>query len=155
MFYDTHHTLYQKTSVLYQMPLSTTNAVDYGVLTIHESNAPLSVARNQFRMMCDKDILQLFFEHLNQSMSPLKIICHYISPVTVSSSNRHAVCEAVCYQDMFCLDILTLEGGSNWLSQNVRIELPLYAAYNPRREQISKRAISVCLSIRKMPNGRI
>jgi len=39
-----------------------------------------------------KDILQLFFEDLNQSMSPLKISYHYISSVTVSSSNTNPVC---------------------------------------------------------------
>jgi hypothetical protein len=55
---------------------------------------------------------------------------------------------------MFFLDILTLEKGTNWLSQNIGMELPLYAAYNPRREQVSKTySISVCLSIRRMPNG--
>ena len=30
---------YHKTCVVYQIPLSTTNAVYYGVLTIHESNS--------------------------------------------------------------------------------------------------------------------
>jgi len=49
----------------YQIPLSIRNGVHYGVLTIHESNAPFPVTRQQFRMMCDKDILQLFFENLN------------------------------------------------------------------------------------------
>ena len=39
-----------------------------------------------------KDILHLIFEDLNQSMSPLKITYHYISSVTVSSSNTHPVC---------------------------------------------------------------
>jgi len=42
--------------------------------------------------MCNKDILQLSSEDLNRSMSPLKISYHYISSVTVSSSNRHPVC---------------------------------------------------------------
>jgi len=65
MFYDTHHMLYQKTRVLHQIPLSTINVVDYGVLTIHETNAPFPVTRHLFKMMCDKDILQLFFEDLN------------------------------------------------------------------------------------------
>ena len=37
-------------------------------------------------------VLQLSFEDLNQSMSPLKISYHYTSSVTVSSSNRHPVC---------------------------------------------------------------
>jgi len=58
--------LYHKTHVLDQIPLSTKNvAVYYVMLTIHESNAPLPVTRHQFRMMRDKDILQLFFEELN------------------------------------------------------------------------------------------
>jgi hypothetical protein len=48
-----------------QIELNTTNAVDYGVLTIHETNVPFPVTRHQFRMMCDKDILQLFFEYPN------------------------------------------------------------------------------------------
>jgi hypothetical protein len=62
------------------------------VLTVHGSNAPFPVTRHQFRMMCDKDILQLFFEDLNEFMSPLKISYHYISSVTVSYSNWHPVC---------------------------------------------------------------
>jgi len=72
--------------------LSISNADDYGMWTIHESNAPFPVTRHQFRMMCNKDILQLFSEDLNQSMSPLKVSYHYISSVTVSSSNTHPVC---------------------------------------------------------------
>jgi len=60
--------------------------------TIHESNAPFPVTRHQFRMMCNKDILQLSFEDLNQSMSIHKTSYHYISSVTVSSSNTHPVC---------------------------------------------------------------
>jgi len=65
MFYDVHHILYQKTHVLYQISLSITNVADYGVLTIHESNALIPARIHQFRMMCNKDILQLFFEDLN------------------------------------------------------------------------------------------
>jgi hypothetical protein len=34
------HKNYLTRRVLYQIPLKTTNAVDYGVLAIHESNAP-------------------------------------------------------------------------------------------------------------------
>jgi hypothetical protein len=41
--------------------------------------------------------------------------------------------QAVCYQDMFYLDILTLEGGTDRFSQNVGKELPLYAVYNTQR----------------------
>jgi hypothetical protein len=40
--------------------LGITNAVYYGMLTIHQSNAPFPVTTQQFRMMCDKDILQHF-----------------------------------------------------------------------------------------------
>jgi len=38
--------LYHKTCVLYQIPFSTTNVVNYGVLTIHESNAAFPVTRH-------------------------------------------------------------------------------------------------------------
>jgi hypothetical protein len=55
----------------YQIPLSTTNAVYYGMLTVRQSNAPFPVTTQQFRIVCDKDILQLFFEDLNKAMSPL------------------------------------------------------------------------------------
>ena len=72
--------------------LSISNVDDYGIWTIHESNAPFPVTRHQYRMMCNKDILQLSFEDLNQSKSPLKISHHYISSVTVNSPNRHQVC---------------------------------------------------------------
>jgi len=70
MFYDTHHISYKKIRILYQIPLGITNVDDYGVLTVHETNVPFPVTRHEFRMMCDKDILQLFFEDLNQSVSP-------------------------------------------------------------------------------------
>ena len=70
MFYDTHLISHQKTRILYQIPLSTTNVVDCGVLKLHATNAPFPVTRHQFRMMCDKEILQLFFEDLNQSVYP-------------------------------------------------------------------------------------
>jgi len=43
-------------------------------------------------MKNDKDILQLFFEDLNYTMSLLKISYHYTSSLTVSSPNRHPVC---------------------------------------------------------------
>ena len=72
--------------------LSITNVDDYGIWRTHVSNAPFPVTRHQYRMKCDKDILQLSFEDLNQSMSPLKISYHYISSVTISTPNRHPVC---------------------------------------------------------------
>jgi len=40
----------------YQIQLRTTNAVDFGKLTIYETNTPLPLTRHWFRMMCDKDI---------------------------------------------------------------------------------------------------
>jgi hypothetical protein len=49
---------------------------------------------------------------------------------------------------------LTFEDGTDWLSQITGMELPLYAVYNPRNEQISKHVQFQCLSIRRMPNGQ-
>jgi hypothetical protein len=83
--------LYHEKWVLYQIPLSTTHAVYYGVLTIHESNTPFPVTRHHFRMMCDKDVLQHFFEDLNYAKVHLKNSYHHISSVAVGSSNRHQV----------------------------------------------------------------
>jgi len=71
---------------------SISNVDDYGMWTVHESNAQFPVTRHQYRMMCNKDILQLSSEDLNQSMSPHKISYHYTSSVTVSSSNTHPGC---------------------------------------------------------------
>jgi len=63
------------------------------VLKIHETNAAFPVTRYHFKMMCDTDILQLLFDDLNSSMSPLKISYHYIRSGAVSTSNRHQVLE--------------------------------------------------------------
>jgi len=52
----------------------------------------IPVTRQQFRMMCGKAILQLFWEDLNYAITLMIISYHYISAVTVSSSNRHPVC---------------------------------------------------------------
>jgi len=40
------------------------HVVLYGVLTIHESNTPFPVTRHQYKMMCNKDILQPLFEDI-------------------------------------------------------------------------------------------
>jgi len=40
------HKNYLTRRVFYQIPLRTTNAVDYGMLAIHESNAPFPVTRH-------------------------------------------------------------------------------------------------------------
>jgi hypothetical protein len=42
-------------------------------------------------MMCDKDILQLFFEDENYAMSLLIISNQFINSVTVSPPKRHPV----------------------------------------------------------------
>ena len=152
---DTHHILYQKTRVLYQIPLSTTNTVYCGVLTIHAPNAPFPVTIHHIRMMCDKDILQLFCEDINQSMSPLNITYHYISSVTVSSSNRHPVC-AGCLLSRHVLlghldprrwDRLFIPKRRNGITTLCCVQSRKYAG-------LETRSISVCLSIRRMPNGR-
>jgi len=71
---------------------SITNAADYCMLTIHESNVPFPVTTHRYRMMCNKDILQFSSEDLNQFISTLQISYHYIRSVKVSSSNTHPVC---------------------------------------------------------------
>jgi hypothetical protein len=78
--------LYHEKRVVYQIPLSTTHAVYYGVLKIHETNTPFPVTRHQFRMMVDKDVLQHFFEDLNYAKVPLKNSYHHISSVAVGSA---------------------------------------------------------------------
>jgi len=83
-------------------------------------------------MMCNKDILQLSFEDLNQFVSPENQLPIYKLSKSAPLTHIQYV-QAVCYQDIFCWDILTLESGNDCLSHNVGMELPLYAAYNPRR----------------------
>jgi len=84
-------------------------------------------------MMCNKDILQLSFEDLNKFTSPLKISYHYISSVTVSSSNTHPICASCMLTRHVLLGHLDPEGGTDWLFQNVGMELPFYVAHNSRR----------------------
>jgi hypothetical protein len=117
---DTHHILYQKTRVLYQIPIHTTNAVYYGVLPIHAPNTPFPVTTHHIRI-CDTDISQLFCEDINQSVSPKYHLPLYNLSKSAPLTDIQYV-QAVCYQEMFYWDILTLEGGTNWLSQNVRME---------------------------------
>jgi hypothetical protein len=82
----------------YQIQLSIKNAVDFGVLTIHESNTPFPFTRHYFRMMCDRDILQLFFDDLNYAMSSLTISYRFVSSITKKTAPLtdiqyvHAVC---------------------------------------------------------------
>jgi hypothetical protein len=58
--------------------------------------------------------------------------------------------QAVCYQDMFFLEILNLEERTNWLSQNVGMEF--YSLQSNKRAGLKTCSISVCLSVRR-PNG--
>jgi hypothetical protein len=39
------------------------------MLTTHQSNAPFPATTHQFRMMRAKDILQVFFEDINQDFT--------------------------------------------------------------------------------------
>jgi len=133
--------------------LSISNVDDYGMWTIHGSNAPFPVTRHQYRMMCNKDILQLSCEDLNQSMSPHKISYHYISSVTVSSSNTHAVCASCMlprhvllgHLDPWRWDWLVIPECWNVITTMLRT-IPEYSRHK-------KCSISVCLSIRRMQNG--
>jgi len=50
--------------------LSISNVDGYVMRAIHGSNAPFPVTRHQFRMMFNKDILQLPSEDPNQSVCP-------------------------------------------------------------------------------------
>jgi len=48
--------------------------------------------------------------------------------------NTSSICMLSAIKKYF-LDILALKNGTNWLSQNIRTELPLYTAYNPRKSR--------------------
>jgi len=104
-------------------------------------------------MMCDKDIIQHFFEDLKYNMPILKISYLHLCSVTVSSTKRRSLSAGCLLSNKFPLDILTLEEENDWLSQYVKKELPLYAVYNARRQQVSKHVQFQCLSIRRMPNS--
>jgi len=105
----------------------------------------ITVTRQQFRMLCDKDIIQLFFEDLNYAMSPLIISYHYISSVTVSSSNRHPVWAGCLLSRQVLVGHLDPWRWDQLITENVGMELPLYAAYNPRRQQVSKHVQFQCV----------
>ena len=136
--------------------LSTSNAADYGMWTTHVSNAPFPVTRHQYRMMCNKDILQLSFEDLKQSMSPLKISYHYISSVTVSSPNRHPVCASCMlprhvllgHLDPWKQDRLVIP--KHW-----NVVTTLCCTQSQKIAGLKTCSIAVCPSIRRMQNGGI
>jgi len=69
----------------------------------------------------------------------------YLSSVTVRSSNRHQTCACCRLSRLLFLDFLTLEDGTDWLSQTIGMELPLYTAYNPRRDKVSKHEQFQCI----------
>ena len=122
----------------------------------HISNAPFPVTRHQYRMTCDKDILQLSFEDLNQSMSPLKISYHYISSVTVSSPNRYPVCASCMlprhvllgHLDPWRRDWLVIPKHWNGIKTLCCIQPQKIAG-------IKTCSIAVCPSIRRMQNSGI
>ena len=104
--------------------------------------------------MWNKDILQFSSEDLNQSMSPLKISYHYISSVTVSSSNRHPVCAGCMlprhvllgHLDPWRQDWLVILKWWNGI-------IILCCAQSQKTAALKTCSISVCPSIRRMPNG--
>jgi len=53
---------------------------------------------------------------------------------------------------MLFWDNLTLEDRTNWFSQNSGMDLPLTAAYK-KRAGVKTCSISVCPSVRRIPNG--
>ena len=106
-------------------------------------------------MMCDKDILQLSFEDLNQSMSPLKISYHYISSVTVSSPNRHQVCVSCMLPRHVLLGHLD-SWRQDWLVIPKRNGITTLCCTQPQKiAGLKTCSISVCPSIRRMQNGGI
>jgi hypothetical protein len=70
-------------------------------------------------MICDKYILQLFLEDENYAMSLLIISNQFINLLTFSPPKRHPVCAGDLLPNKFFLDILTLEDGTDLLSQNI------------------------------------
>ena len=76
-------------------------------------------------MMCDKGILQPFFEDLNY-VSPNNQLPQYKLSNSQILYKTSSMCMLFAIKTYF-LDILTLEGGTDWLSRNIRRELPIYA----------------------------
>jgi hypothetical protein len=107
------------------------------VLTVHESDSPFPVTRHYFRIMCNKDILQLFFEDINQCLSPPKISYYYISSVTVSSSNGHQACAGCLLSRHVLLEHLDPWRWDRLVIPRRRTELPLMLRTIPedRRSQ--------------------
>jgi len=106
-------------------------------------------------MMCNKDILQLSPEDLNQSMPPLKISYHYISSVTVSSSYRHPVCASCLlprhvllgHLDPWRWDRLVILNNWNGITT-------LCCAQFQKIAGLKTCSISVCPSKRRRQNGK-
>ena len=123
---------------------------------IHAPNAPFPVTIHQIRMMCDRDILQFFCEDINQSMSALNMTYHYISSVTVSSSNRHPVCAGCLLSRHVLLPHL-----DPWRWDQVFIPkrrngiTTLCCVQSQNIASLESCSISVCPSIRRMQNGGI
>jgi hypothetical protein len=84
-------------------------------------------------MMCDKDVLH-FFEDLNyakEQLPPFKL------SKSVSCSNRHPVPAGCLLSRHLFLDTVNVEDGTDWLSQNIKMELLLYTVYTARSQQVS------------------
>jgi hypothetical protein len=79
-------------------------------------------------MICDEDILQFFFDNLNQSMSPLKIsYCHISSgPIGYPKTlewNYHLMLRTIqeesTSQNMFNFNVSFCQENAKWLNINV------------------------------------
>jgi len=69
---------------------------------------------------------------------------HYITTVTVRSSNRHPVCAGCLVSRHVLLGHLE-PWRWHWLVIPIGMKLPLYAAYNPRSMQVSKQVQFQCV----------
>jgi len=71
--------------------LSISNVDDYGMRTIHESNALLPVTRHQYRKMCNKDILQGKFKSPTTNQNSTFNISKGASKTQYSSFNMQFI----------------------------------------------------------------
>ena len=111
----------------------------------------IPVTTQHFRMMCDKDILQLFFKDINKAMSLPIISYHYKTTVTVSSSNRHPVsagCVLLGHLQPCRWERLSIPNKWNGITTLCCVESQKWTG-------LKTYSISVSPSISGMPNGQI
>jgi hypothetical protein len=81
--------------------------------------------------MCDEDILQIFFEDLNQDISPLNQL-----PLYKPSKSAAVTDINMCRLSIKISSAWPYEDGTNGFTQNIRIELSLYSAHKPTKEHV-------------------